>query len=228
MINCILGAGQVGNVLKDSLHGDINIYDIGEWEKLTDIKCDILHIAIPYGPKFKHTVITAKWAFKPKFTIIHSTVKPGTSKGIADLYSPIMGRHSDDFSENVRGYVKYFAGEYTAYTEVRAAFKLKTDYWSANTEELEYSKVMSTTRMYWDLIFQKEVQNDCELKGYNFEAVNRDWNMNYNNGIKQKHPHWLRPIYRRMETDTPGGHCLRPNIHLTDNEITKYIRKWEK
>ncbi len=229
MKNCILGNGQVAGVLLDIIPSSI-AFDKREWEGLysTGDNCDCLHISIPYSDEFIKIVQQAKLIFNPDITIIHSTVKPGTSKQLSALYSPIIGRHGDGFTDSVLEYTKFIAGNRDEYLRILDEFPdCELRNWGPNTDELEYAKIMSTTRMYWDLVFQKEMQNDCKKYNYDFDMVYSRWTRNYNDGIKLEHNNWRRPIYDKMETDRPGGHCLRPNIHLVDNVITKTIKDWE-
>lgn len=251
-VNIILGNGQVGNVIKNNIKQEytkyyfgefrdlksvdngtvknkIFVYDVGEWEKEENIKCDYLHICIPYSDKFVDIVNLAKKVFTPEIVVVHSTVEVGTCEKIGDvLYSPVTGRHEDDFENNVKQYKKYISGKKEQYDEVRSMFKLMTRYWGENTSELEYSKVMSTTRMYWDLLLMKVMEKDCKDKGFDFENVYTKWTRNYNEGIVEKRPDWVRTIYDKMETELPGGHCLRPNIHLINNKVTQFIIDYEK
>jgi len=228
--NVILGYGQVGQAILANMYEKPKTYDVGQWENLEDTAINYLHICIPYTDKFLYIVEQAVKKFNPKIVVIHSTVKPGTTCmiGLNVLYSPVLGRHADNFSENIKGYVKYFAGNENDYDEVKKQFNLKTEFWGINTSELEYAKVMSTTRMYWELYYQKIMQKDCEKYGYKFDDVYNRWTDNYNKGLVNDHPDWQRPNYDKMDTDTPGGHCLNSNIHLVDNDITKYLKAYEK
>lgn len=227
MKNCILGNGEVANALRGNLYGEVISFDKGEWEGKT-LDCDILHIAIPYTEKFVNICESAEKVFSPDYTIIHSTVKPGTSRRLKCLYSPVLGRHSDDFQKNVAMYRKFVAGNLAEYEKVKEEMRLTCEYWGPDTDELEYSKVMSTTQMYWYLLFNKYLQNDCERRGFDYSQVYFRWLDNYNAGIRNNHPKWERPIYNRMETDIPGGHCLPNNIHLVDNEITSFLQAYQK
>jgi hypothetical protein len=227
MKNYILGAGQIAKVLEKILCGEVKCFDKGQWEN-DYYDCDFLHIAIPYTKRFVNIIENAERVFSPTTTVIHSTVAPGTTERLKAVYSPVLGRHDDDFENNVKMYRKFLAGPRNACESAKDQFKLTTEYWGDNTNELEYAKIMSTTRMYWDLLFMKEMQKDCEKLGYDFiQAYNR-WTDNYNAGIRNNHPKWERPIYTQMESNFPGGHCLRPNIHLVDNTITNTIKAWEK
>jgi len=227
--NIVLGAGQVANAIKNNLLTAPLVFDRGEWEK-THLKSEILHVTIPYSDDFERIIIKAIYNFDPEIIIIHSTVKPGTTEKLGKnvLFSPVLGRHSDEFSNNIQMYQKFFAGDPDCYEQVRHEFQLNSEFWGTNTGELEYSKIMSTTRMYWELLFTKSLEKDCKKNGYDFKQVHHRWTDNYNAGIRLKHPKWERTIYSMMDSDLPGGHCLRPNIHLVDNEITNYIKAYEK
>jgi hypothetical protein len=227
MINCILGAGQVGSVIKYALKSHTDMFDVGEWE-YNEVDCDILHICIPYSKKFDKTIIKAVEVFKPKIMVIHSTVKPGTSKKFNCLYSPVLGRHSDDFENNSKLYRKMFAGSLDLYAVVKKEFNFNCEYWNEDTDELEFSKIMSTTRMYWELIYNKELSRQCKKLGFSFNNVYHRWTDNYNAGIEIKHWGWRRTQFNEMTDELPGGHCLRPNIHLVDNLITRIIVAWER
>jgi hypothetical protein len=228
MNNVILGAGEVANAIKANLiEKNVHMYDKGQWEQLS-LKHRFLHVAIPYSDKFIQIVQDAKKVFNPEFVVIHSTVKPGTSKKLKAVYSPVIGRHAHGLGNQLKAFRKFFAGVAVDAAAVMAQFDITTGYWERGTDSLEYAKIMSTTRMYFDLYFQKQIQKDCGKNGYEFEDVYTKWTRNYNKGTTVEHPEWSRPVYSFMETDFPGGHCLRPNIHLFDNKITQILREYEE
>jgi hypothetical protein len=225
MINAILGAGEVAQAVRESLiEENAHMFDAGQWEDL-DLNYRFLHICIPYTPKFIQIVEDAKKVFKPKYICIHSTVKPGTSKILNTVYSPVVGRHANGLGNQLKVYNKLFAGEDSMM--VLAQFSIKCQLWTGSTDSLEYAKIMSTTRMYWDLYFQKIMQKDCKDNGYSFEDVYTRWTRNYNKGTTVKHPEWGRPVYDEMVEDLPGGHCLQPNIRLFENDVTAILRSYE-
>jgi hypothetical protein len=230
--NIVLGAGQVGTAVSELVYGDVEVYDQGEWEdgeRCTDPY--IIHICFPYSDKFVQLVDLAmkRW-FNAQAIIIHSTVSPTVFDTInADhvLYSPIVGRHADDFSMDIRAHDKFMAGSRRLFDCVAWIFDPPIEYWGTNRAELAYAKIMSTTYMYYCIMFEKIISKECEKEGYDRYKVYTRWNRMYNDGIEERHPEWKRPVYDHYEDATPGGHCLRPNIHLVTNKITDILKNYE-
>jgi hypothetical protein len=236
MKHIIIGAGEVGKNIAQNIKGEFSIYDKGEWE---DTRASSLyggpyyvHICIPYNDSFMEIVNRVKLIFNPKITIIHSTIKEGVISKLEDtdkiLYSPVVGRHQDDFSESSRKFTKFFAGKRDKYDEVSDYFDYDTQYWGPNYDELVFAKLMSTAYMYWNLVYEKNLFNECKHKGYDHNKVYKRWNRNYNNGYGIDHPEWKRPIYDHVEDARPGGHCLGSNIFLTENHIINILRQWHE
>jgi len=235
MNHVIIGRGQVGNVIKENLKSKASIHDKGEWEHLHGMNKEIgvLHICIPYTDSFVSIVCNAIDVFAPVVAIIHSTVKAGTTKEISLkcipcklLYSPVNGRHADNFADNAKKYTKLFSGNKHAYELIKDEFFFSTLYINDNTDQLEFSKLMCTTRMYFDLVFQHELHDECRKRGYDYHFVYDTWTRVYNQGIREEHSNWQRPIYDYVD-GLPGGHCLRQNLLLDDNAIITYLKKYE-
>jgi len=225
MINVILGNGQVANAIKPHIKNAIT-FDQGEWEKLPQQEdTAILHIAIPYSDQFSTIVCDAMNVFNPRHIIIHSTVKPGTSRSLGAAYSPVLGRHANNFKKDVLRYKKLISGSNEAYEAFKRSSKFKIDYVSDNTDELEFAKVMSTGYMYWNLLYEKMIFKECNDRGYKFNNVYKKFNKNYNEGVKSD---WTRPIYTHNDDPVPGGHCLPNNIYLDDNFINAILKEWQE
>jgi hypothetical protein len=220
--NIILGNGQISQALQPFLNNFL-VYDKGEWNDLPQTENNILNICIPYTQAFESIVSEAINIFSPKIVLVHSTVKPGTCESLKCAYSPIMGRHENDFKQDIQKYVKYVACNEIEYKSIAKEFDLMMNFWGENTAELEYSKIMSTTYMAWNLIFQKLMHKDCEDENFDFDKCYKLWNENYNNGAKEK---FKRPIYDYDSNPLFGGHCLSPNLDLYDNFMTKLLKEW--
>jgi hypothetical protein len=234
----VIGAGEIGQAIakviprKDS----ISICDLGQWEN-QQVTANIAHICIPYSEIFVDIVADVCRVTQATTVIVHSTVPPGTcdlinmrdGAPVYLYYSPVVGRHEGDFG--LHNFDKYFAGQDVGknFTNIQDCFTIQCGYWGENMESLEFAKVMSTTYMYWNLVFEKEMHKRCEERGYNFKKVYTTWNQNYNNGYRQQlQGHFQRPIYEHDgNSPVAGGHCLRANLDLDGNFITDCIKTWE-
>ena len=87
MKSLIIGAGEVGKGLHKVIGGKIMDKEPVKGE------FDIIHICFPYSKNFSLEVTKYQLMFKPKFTVIHSTVPIGTSKKLKAIHSPIRGVH---------------------------------------------------------------------------------------------------------------------------------------
>lgn len=220
----ILGNGQISQALQSHIKFN-HIYDKGEWNNLPQTQINILHICFPYSEVFNLLVNEAITVFNPKTIVIHSTVPPGTSKKHNALYSPVMGRHENDFKKDIQRYNKFCAGTEDDFHNFMQNSKLNTVYTGTNTDQLEFAKIMSTGYMYWNLIYEKIIHKECTKRGYDFDFVYTKWNRNYNNGVKEE---WKRPIYTHDDNPIPGGHCLNNNIYLDDNFVNQLLKQWQE
>ena len=232
MQHAIIGYGEVGKAISEHLRGHVTSYDLGEWEGKGRIEFyepeSIVHVCIPYNEKFMETLKRIKKRFSYDYMVIHSTLSP--DENIIDektLYSPVLGRHEDDFGQSIKKFKKYYAGKREVFDEVSMHIGLMNEYWGENAQELAYAKVMSTAYMYHNLIYQKQLYKDCKKRNFDFNKVYKRWNRNYNDGFQIDHPEFTRPVYSYVKDNKPGGHCLGPNTNLIENDITAYLKKWE-
>jgi UDP-N-acetyl-D-mannosaminuronate dehydrogenase len=167
--------------------------------------------------------------FLPRYIVIHSTVKPGTTRKIDSdaIYSPVNGRHADGLVQTVQSYPKLFAGDEDAYQGIDSFYSLRCVHVTTNRDELEYAKVLCTTYTGLNVAYEKLLTKDCDKRGYNREIVYTMWNRMYNDGIAETHPEWKRPIYTHMPGKI-GGHCVIPNLELVKNEVTDAVKRLNK
>jgi len=226
MKSIILGAGQVGkslyNVLKetykDTLIQDKEIEHFGEF--------DIIHICFPYSKTFIDDVKDYQTIYRPKYTVIHSTVPVGTTRQLQAFHSPVRGIHPH-LEKSLKVFVKYLAPkdkELKKYFE-KAGIKIKL---IEKPEDTEALKIWSTTLYGWNIVFEKEVYKWCKENGCDFNIVYRDANKTYNEGYeKLGYPQYKKYILK----ETPGsigGSCVIPNCRLLKHPITRLILKFNK
>ena len=175
---------------------------------------DIMHVCFPYSEKFIDEVKTYQEKYKPKYTIIHSTVPMGTSRKCTALHSPIRGIHPQ-LADGIKQFVKFIGGEEAS--EVADYFR------KANLRVMLFDKSETTEAMkLWDtqyylecIRFAQRVKRYCDKHGLNYSDVYRLPNRDYNESYTiLGHPEFVRPILEPIMTDKIGGHCLSPNEEL--------------
>lgn len=179
--------------------------------ELTD--CEIMHVCIPYTENFIDEVKKYQEKYKPKYIIVHSSVKPGTCETLGAIHSPVRGKHPN-LEEGIRIFPKFLGGprasEVADYFR-RAGLKVILDDWQQNTEagklfDTEYYKVC--------IEFTKRVKEACDKNGWNFHLVYTLFNQTYNEGYKKLDMEEVcRPVLQPIMTEI-GGHCLVPNSKL--------------
>ena len=211
----ILGYGEVGQAIA-KFYGKPLIKDINRDDGLEGV--EILHVCISYDNSFIKTVKGQIKKIKPKLTIIHSTVAPGTTKKIggAVVHSPVRGIHPKIY-EGIKTFVKYIgADDKKAGNEAKKhleslGIKVKVFYPSATTE---MGKLLDTTYYGVCIAWHGEMKKMCDKLGINFDAAVTDFNTTYNEGYtKLGKKNVIRPVLYPPEGGI-GGHCVIPNADI--------------
>ena len=235
MTDIILGMGEVGETLFDLLV-DRKFDCIGI--DLDDSKCknyteneiienpQYLHVCLP-GELEKFTDIVIEWINKIKniqVVVIHSTVKPGTTKTIQErssipiLFSPVRGVHRR-FLDDIKKYTKFISFDGT-----KIDSKIKKDLenrfekvdWMSTTKTAELAKILVDTTYYgWLINYAQITKMICEKENVDFDEM---WKfadeIHENLGNRPK-----------MFPGIIGGHCVIPNLNLVEYENLEIIKK---
>jgi len=234
MTDIVLGMGEVGETLFDLLV-DRKFDCIGI--DLDDSKCknytenetienpQYLHVCLP-GELTGFTDIVVNWVNKIKNTkvvIIHSTVKPGTTKSIQEklsipiLFSPVRGVHRR-FLDDIKKYTKFISFDGT---EIDSKIKTglenrfeKVD-WMSTTKTAELAKILVDTTYYgWLINYAQITKMICEKENVDFDEM---WKfadeIHENLGNRPK-----------MFPGIIGGHCVIPNLNLVEYENLDMIK----
>ena len=234
MTDIILGMGEVGETLFDLLV-DRKFDCIGI--DLEDSKCknytenkiienpQYLHVCLP-GELEKFTDIVIEWINKIKniqVVVIHSTVKPGTTKSIQErssipiLFSPVRGVHRR-FLDDIKKYTKFISFDGT---EINSKIKKdlenrfeKVD-WMSTTKTAELAKILVDTTYYgWLINYAQITKMICEKENVDFDEM---WKfadeIHENLGNRPK-----------MFPGIIGGHCVIPNLNLVEYENLDVIK----
>ena len=211
----ILGYGEVGQAISKFYHNP-RIKDLNRDDGLEGV--EILNICIPWNGNFIDIVKKEIKQIKPKFTMIHSTVAPGTTKKIGGMivHSPIRGMHPNLYP-GIKTFVKYIgadnkrAGEMAKSHLESLGIKTKLFYPSVTTE---IGKLFDTSYYALCIAWHGEMKKICDVIGANFEEAVVDFNKTYNEGYKKiGKKNVIRPVlYAPKEGIT--GHCLIPNAKI--------------
>lgn len=231
----VLGMGEVGETLF-SLLEERGIHCVGIDSKPTRCKnftesksienLEYLHVCLP-GELSNFENIIEEWANKignVKNIVIHSTVRPGTTKKIQEkfdvpvLYSPVKGVHRR-FLEDMKKYTKIIATDDTSPDP-----KIKSDLeqrfqkigWMPTTKTAELAKILVDTTYYgWLINYAQITKMICEKEGIDFDEM---WKfadeIHENLGNRPK-----------MYPGIIGGHCVIPNLNLIDYEDLEIIKR---
>ena len=235
MTDIILGMGEVGETLFDLLI-DRKFDCVGI--DLDNTKCkkysenevirnpEYLHVCLP-GELTGFTDIVLNWIHKIKnvqVVIIHSTVKPGTTKSIQEkssipiLFSPVRGVHRR-FLNDIKKYTKFISFDGT-----KIDSKIKKDLenrfekvnWMSTTKTAELAKILVDTTYYgWLINYAQITKMICEKENVDFDEM---WKfadeIHENLGNRPK-----------MFPGIIGGHCVIPNLDLIEYENLDIIKK---
>lgn len=214
----VVGLGHVGNAIQSLTNRKNDVYTIDLDSPMKSISPEIMHICYGYNDNFISETIRYIETYKPKLTIIESTVLVGTTKKIADrshagiVHSPVVGRDSDDMANCLLSYTKYIGapdGD-TKWTSMAQDYYKKlgvTTKISTSSRETELAKLLETT--YYGLMISwfQEIDRICDNLGANFDEVS-DFIGRITDESKGKH---MRPIFK---PGFIGGHCVIPNAKI--------------
>ncbi len=212
--NCVVvaGLGEVGRPLFEVLSEHYNVVGV-DIQPPTDPlgKVDVLHVCYPFEIR-DFVGETARYIdlFKPKVTVINSTVAVGTTRtiarqtGAALANSPVRGKHVR-MREELRAYTKFIgamdpaSGKFAA--EHFEGAELKTRVLSA-PEATELAKLTETTYFGLMIAWAQEVERYCDQAGQPYEEIAAFYD---EISFFPKTKYFPGVI---------GGHCVMPNIEI--------------
>jgi len=235
MTDIVLGMGEVGETLFhlleerniDSIGIDVDSSKCKNYSKNDHIKNpEYLHVCLP-GELSEFTDITLNWINKIEgleVVLVHSTVKPGTTKKIQEkskipiLFSPVRGVHKR-FLDDIKKYTKFISSDKENIDpkiklDLEKRFK-KID-WMSTTKTAELAKILVDTTYYgWLINYAQITKMICEKEGIDFDEM---WKfadeIHENLGNRPK-----------MYPGIIGGHCVIPNLNLIEYENMEIIKK---
>lgn len=220
----IIGVGEVGLAIEKLVGQKHTTYtkDL-QFDHLLNHQIDILHVCIPFGPKFVSEIISVINKNQPDLVIINSTVAPGTSQLIYQntqvniVHAPIIGVHPHLYE-----YLFKFTKPIGPVNQ--ASFDLAKKHFNNlgvqverfdSPLDTELGKLMCTTYYGWVILFEKWIHQICLQTGANYDQVYTRFNQIYNQGYARDLPHVVRPVIQHRDGGI-GGHCVIPNTEIID------------
>jgi len=241
----VVGMGEVGSAIASIFKDKYPVFTIDKGEEIKDFgNIDVMHVCFPYSDKFKEQVNEYIDKYRPRLTVIHSTVPVGITDSFDGLvyHSPIRGKHPN-LKNSILTFVKDIGGNNSncpskcahctdckgkmmAALDLVDYFKsvgIPANYEGLSARDTEFAKIMCTTRYGWEIVFCKEMKRMCDEYGISFDFAysifNKDYNAGYDAlGDVQFHRSILKPMDGKM-----GGHCVINNCKLDKNFITNTI-----
>jgi UDP-glucose 6-dehydrogenase len=224
----ILGYGEVGQAIA-KFYQNPKIKDLNRDDGLEGV--EILHICLPWSNDFVKIIKKEIKKIKPKLTIVHSTVAPGTTKKLIlslpkglrmVVHSPIRGIHPKLY-RGIKTFVKYIgadnkkAGELAKRHFEGLGIKTKVFQPSITTE---IGKLLSTSYYALCIAWHGEMKKLCDKYKIDFDRAVTDFNQTYNEGYKKLgKTNVIRPVLYPPKEGI-GGHCIIPNAEI----LQKYFK----
>lgn len=239
----ILGFGEIGKAIhqlysKFEAH-QIFVKDLNRDDGLDDI--DVLNVCIPAIDNFENVVLDAINLTSAKLTIIHSTLRVGTTEKISlrteshVVHSPVRGIHPN-LLDGILTFVK-FIGSSKESSSIAASnhfesLGVKSKILSSS-RETEIGKLLDTTYYGVCISWHAEMKKMCDAVGADFDEAVSSFNETYNQGYSSLGKNnVIRPVLYPPEGPI-GGHCVVPNARILQesfeseglNMILKYSKK---
>lgn len=215
MKGLIIGKGEVGTAL---LHVLSEYYptEIRDVEDLEPNGFEILHLAYPDGPNFVDAAKAYIHQYRPKLTVIHSSVRVGTTDKVDGEYvvhSPIRGRHPN-LAEEMRVFPKFIGGRNANAVKMAQEYFMGAN-WPCfpvnDPRDTELVKMLSNIYLGYEIAWRQEVERICKTLGANVRTY-EDFESTYNQGYRELgQGQFIRP---KLLPKPIGGHCILPCTEL--------------
>ena len=232
----VAGIGEIGKPILKLLSKqnitvgfDLNpdLMDQRKFQRYKNLQTSFLHITIPVTGKFINNVLKLDKKFQPECIVIHSTIKPGTTKklqgklSIPVIYSATRGIHKRMIYD-LKRYTKFFVisenaprGKWASSRFVklmkRCGIKTKK---KSKPETLELAKIICDTSYLGWLVNYAQLSKKIAIE----HGVDYDEMWSFSDEI-----HKLLGNRPKMYPGYIGGHCVIPNLKLINDSTLSII-----
>jgi len=216
----LIGFGEVGSSLFEvfSKYHTIGINDPAREKKAPKGTYDVMLVAIPYNEQFEKVVQAYQDEYKPRCTIIFSSVAIGTSRRLGAVHSPIEGVHPR-LAYSIRNNPRWIGGS----DMLAIKFFTESGFTDNNLvivgipEWTEFLKLRSTSLYGVNIEFArytKTVADEIKMSFAWVHKYDKWYNTMYQN---QSHPEYQRYVLT-PPVGNIGGHCVVPNAKILDEQ----------
>lgn len=210
----VIGLGEVGRPLFELVSSQYDTVGVDASPIAPIEQVDVLHVCYPFEIN-DFIGETARYLdlYKPKLTIINSTVAVGITRaiavrtGMAVVHSPVRGKHARMLDE-LRIYTKFVGGTDPGAVEKAArhfeSLGLKTKILSS-PEATELAKLTETTYFGLIIAWAQQVERYCDRARTEYDEV-----VSFYEEIG-----FFPPV--KYFPGIIGGHCVIPNIAILSN-----------
>ena len=232
----VAGIGEIGKPILKLLSKqnitvgfDLNpdLMDQRKFKRYKNLQTSFLHITIPVTGKFINNVLKLDKKFQPECIVIHSTIKPGTTKKLQEklsipvIYSATRGIHKRMIYD-LKRYTKFFVISENAprskwassrFVKLMKRCGIKTKKMS-KPETLELAKIICDTSYLGWLVNYAQLSNKIAIE----HGVDYDEMWSFSDEI-----HKLLGNRPKMYPGYIGGHCVIPNLKLINDSTLSII-----
>lgn len=207
----VIGLGEIGRPLLELISQRHDPVGVDIEPVAIDGECDVMHICYPFQMKdFVSQSAEYMEKYRPRLTIVNSTVAPGTTRaihratGASIAYSPVRGKHFK-MKQELLHYTKFIGG-INAESSERAAehfqsIGIKTKILSS-PEAAELAKLTETTYFGLMIAWAQEVERYCDGLSLDYDEV-----------VSLYEEIGFFPQVKYFP-GIIGGHCVMPNIEI--------------
>ena len=234
----VAGIGEIGKPILKLLSKqnitvgfDLNpdLMDQRKFKRYKNLQTSFLHITIPVTGKFINNVLKLDKKFQPECIVIHSTIKPGTTKKLQEklsipvIYSATRGIHKRMIYD-LKRYTKFFVisenaprGKWASsrFVKLMKRCGIKTKKMS-KPETLELAKIICDTSYLGWLVNYAQLSNRIAIQ----YGIDYDEMWSFSDEI-----HKFLGNRPKMYPGYIGGHCVIPNLNLINDETLNLINK---
>jgi UDP-N-acetyl-D-mannosaminuronate dehydrogenase len=227
----VIGVGEIGSALKQLFEKN-NVVVAGI--DIDSTRCfgtpnniTQVHICIPYSSSFINSVNALYDQWKPNSWVIHSTIKPGTTKILHEsfpqsnlVYSPVRGVHArmlQDLERYTKFYSSYSSTDLSAFLDCfKEQCSLHVQSFSTPFA-LELAKIVLGTSYYgWIIAYGQLVDKICTAHNLNYDEL---WSF-----TEEIHQALGNRPKTYVDPKGIGGHCVLQNLDLIEDDLPELKR----